>query len=655
MSAVWNYFRKTNDGFGNLIGICTLCQRPLKIPKSKTTTNLLGHLRTSHGEELGNITRKRGFEAGNYGNPTFDDPRTAVHRSLARLVVEGAIPIETTALKPFHDFCAAMSPSYRPPPLRILRSLLDEEGCRLEMANRMTLADMSSIISLLVDLYYPVTSNQGFLLVGAQLLSRASLEKRIIVLDVVPVDDDSGTMSETVVSCLRKLDVDLARIGTVVANEIRPLQELALCLRTKFVPCAANAMCLVVGDTLHMEPCAATIARLRFLVSEFQRNRAAKMQLRSRQRECKLPEVTLAVDTPDRWITTYSMICDFMITLPVFTELMGRMNLPKLQEGDVHFLEALRTFLEPFYSLTKQVCAKDATASVFLAVGRILITTTEKHQRESVGEAQRFAQLLCENTSKYFTPWLGDEFLQLAAFLDPRFAYLETVQPMKSWTATVEKFIAHHQSMHPPREEAQGGSGSSLQQSQRQQTSVWEILRENQDAPSTSSGVWNQGDELRAELQHYGGILRTSRPAFNTDPILWWRAYMLEFPILAAAAFSHLATPATTVDCQRLLSLVSESPAVREQNGPIRKTDRLLLTLKAHLHKDVSRECKAWTIAEVRNFGCSESASVDDMEEDLNLSTVYRSDEEKTVFDAGEPLMSYVEEDDLDNMKNRQS
>ncbi|VDN36015.1 unnamed protein product [Cylicostephanus goldi] len=189
----------------------------------------------------------------------------------------------------------------------------------------------------------------------------------------------NGTaMSETVVSCLRKLDVDLSRIGTIVANEIRPLQELALYLRTKFVPCAANTMSLVVGETLSTEPCASTIGRLRFLISEFQRNKGAKMHLRSRQRECKLLEVTPNVDTPDRWITTYSMICDFLVTLPVFTELMARMNLPQLQEGDIHFLEALRTFLEPFYSLTKQVCARDATASVFLAVGRILITTTEK-------------------------------------------------------------------------------------------------------------------------------------------------------------------------------------------------------------------------------------------------------------------------------------
>ncbi|VDM82283.1 unnamed protein product [Strongylus vulgaris] len=214
-------------------------------------------------------------------------------------------------------------------------------------------------------------------------------------------------MSEAVANCLRKLDVDIARIGTIVANETQPLQELALYLRTKFLvavetlsaePCAGiigklrllitefqrnksakmQLKSLVAVETLSAEPCAGIIGKLRLLIAEFQRNKNAKMQLKSRLREFKLPEITPAVDTPSRWITTYSMICDVLVTLPAFTEIMTRLNLPPLQETDVQFLEALRAFLEPFYSLTKQVCARDATASVYLAVGRILITTTEK-------------------------------------------------------------------------------------------------------------------------------------------------------------------------------------------------------------------------------------------------------------------------------------
>ncbi|EYB89373.1 hypothetical protein Y032_0232g3023 [Ancylostoma ceylanicum] len=662
MSAVWNYFRKTNDEFGNFIGICTLCNRSLKIPKSKTTTNLLAHLRTSHGEELGSFTRRR-FEAGNSGTTSPDDPRMTVHRTLARLIIEGALPLETTTLKPFRDFCATVNPSYHPPSLRMLRTILDEEGCRVEMANRAMLADLSSTIALTVDFYNAFKPNTGLLLIGAQMLSRASLERRTLILDCVPLDLQSFSayaVSDAIVNCLRRHDVDVVRVGTMVANETQPLQEAALYIRTKFVPCAANSISLVVADTLSAEPFSGVLEKVRRLVSDFQRNRNAKMQLKSRLREFKLPEIVPSADTPNRWITTYNMICDVLMTLPAMSEILRKLNLPLLEPDDLQFLEAFRSFLEPFYSLTKQVCARDATASVYLAVGRILITTTEKRLFQLTGEIHRFGQNLLENTLKYFNPWLGDEFLQMAAFLDPRFAYLETVQPMKSWTATMERFVAHHNTMNPRREpEAPGSSGDSWPpQPQMQSTSVWEILRENQEGANfRSASTWNPGDELRAELQHYGGILRTSRPAFNTDPIHWWRAYMNEFPILANEAFSHLTTPATSVDCQQLLSLVAEPAASGDPSNKIRKTDRLLLMLKAHLHKDVGRECKAWSNAELHRYGYCESAGDDfddyDAEEDPAWTT-FRSDEEKTIADVVEPLLSFVEEDDFDNMKNRQ-
>lgn len=70
-----------------------------------------------------------------------------------------------------------------------------------------------------------------------------------------------------------------------------------------------------------------------------------------------------------------------------------------------------------------------------------------------------------------------------------------------------------------------------------------------------------------------------------------------------------------------------------------------------------SRECKAWSSAELHRYGYCESAGDDfddyDTEEDPAWTT-FKSDEEKTIADVVEPLLSFVEEDDFDNMKNRQ-
>lgn len=167
------------------------------------------------------------------------------------------------------------------------------------------------------------------------------------------------------------------------------------------------------------------------------------MQLKSRLKELNLPEFCPVPDSPTRWNSTYDLICEVLITLPALNDVLEKLNQPLLETDDVRFLETIRAFLEPFITLTKQVCSRDATCSVYLAVGCILITTTEKFTSQSFGEAQRFGLCLLENTSKYFNPWLNDEFLQTAACLDPRFAYLETIQSMKSWMETVEKFVTN--------------------------------------------------------------------------------------------------------------------------------------------------------------------------------------------------------------------
>ena len=52
MSSVWSYFSKVIDaGNNNEVAQCKFCSKSLQIPKSKTTSNLLEHIRKKHKEE----------------------------------------------------------------------------------------------------------------------------------------------------------------------------------------------------------------------------------------------------------------------------------------------------------------------------------------------------------------------------------------------------------------------------------------------------------------------------------------------------------------------------------------------------------------------------------------------------------------------------
>ncbi|VDM61963.1 unnamed protein product [Angiostrongylus costaricensis] len=593
MSAVWNVFQKTTDEYGNVLATCTVCSRSLKVPKSRTTTNLLAHLRNNHCDKRIGSTRRR-FDAtipSSSGASGTESHGSRAHRRLTRLVMDGALLLEATSLKSFRDFVNSLNPSYQIPSISTLRNILQEDYSCIETINRRFLAESSSKIALTLDFHPTFRAHCGLLVVN----------------------------------------VDVTQIATVVANEDEPMQEAALYLHTKFVPCAAHSIHLAVSDTICAKNSFKVLEKVRKLVSEMNHNNIAKMQLKSRLKEFNLPEFCPVPDSPTRWNSTYDLICEVLITWPALNDVLEKLNQPLLEIDDMRFLETIRAFLEPFSTLTKQ----------------------------SFGEAQRFGLCLLENTSKYFNPWLNDEFLQTAACLDPRFAYLETIQSMKSWMETVEKFVTNQVNISSSknRDVFQVGQEAFLQELRHQQTSVWEILRESRaESGVKSSNSWNHSDELRAELQHYCGILGSSRPAFGTDPLHWWRAFSNEFPLLSKAALGYLATPATSVDSERFMSLNSVPTKGRNFGSTIRKFDRLLMTLKANANKDVSRECKAWSSADIYKYSFEESSKSDfheyDVEEDAIRSSC-RSDEEKDITESIKPLLSFSK-DFLGNMESNQ-
>ncbi|WKY03567.1 hypothetical protein Q1695_004933 [Nippostrongylus brasiliensis] len=648
MSAVWNVFRKMTDEYGNTVAVCTVCSRSLKVPKSKTTTNLLSHLRNNHCDELTGSLGRRCLDVPSSSSRTpVDDHRQATNRRLARLIVDGTLSIEATTSKLFREFISSLNPSYQTPSVSALRNILDEENLRHEISTRTLVIDSAtSKIVLTIDIHPTLSTRTSFLVISAHLMSQNSDEKFNLILDCVPLDTESFsgyTVSELVINCLRRYDVDVGRVSAIVGNDVQPLQEAAL------IPCVAHTIDLAVSDTIRSEMSSRLLGRVRCMVRELQSNWSAKMHMKSRLREIKQTETCPTVDIPSRWSSTYDMISDVLVTLPVFNETMPKLNQRPLDEEDVRLLEAMRGFLEPYRTLLKQVCARDAPCSVYLAVGRILMTTTEKFLSQTFGEAQRFGRSLLENTTRYFGVWMGDEVLQVSALLDPRFAYLETIQSMKSWTATTEAFIAVQRNIQDEKR-AKFLPAQPDDQTPSHGTSVWEVLRETREEHDFAvASAWSYEDGLRAELQHYGALLLSSRPAFGTDPVHWWRSYMNDFPHLAGVALGYLATPATCVDSERLLGLDSISSAGKYAGSKGHRLDRGLLLLKANLNKDVARECKSWSTAELRNYNFEEFDSdqlYDRESEPLGSSTSNRSDDEKTVVESTDSLCSYMEGDE---------
>ncbi|KAL6739193.1 hypothetical protein Aduo_012673 [Ancylostoma duodenale] len=52
MSVVWNLYKKMKGEGGEDLAVCKICSKTVKIPRSKTTMNMLSHLRESHKEDM---------------------------------------------------------------------------------------------------------------------------------------------------------------------------------------------------------------------------------------------------------------------------------------------------------------------------------------------------------------------------------------------------------------------------------------------------------------------------------------------------------------------------------------------------------------------------------------------------------------------------
>ena len=60
-------------------------------------------------------------------------------------------------------------------------------------------------------------------------------------------------------------------------------------------------------------------------------------------------------------------------------------------------------------------------------------------------------------------------------------------------------------------------------------------------------------DSVEAELNVY---TRVQQVPLDTDPVMWWKQHVQEFPRLARMARQHLAVPATSASPERLFSSV---------------------------------------------------------------------------------------------------
>ncbi|VDP06914.1 unnamed protein product [Heligmosomoides polygyrus] len=278
-----------------------------------------------------------------------------------------------------------------------------------------------------------------------------------------------------------------------------------------------------------------------------------------------------------------------------FSALLCFLKMIPFEREEVKLPEAVRIFLEPFNTMTKQVVL------LHIIQGPTLFLTTTIISRNCVAakrEARYFGEQLLGKLRHYFDEWFEDETLWLASLMDPRFAFLDIVLPAETWRYAVEKFKISKVVSSPELDFERPPLRDTF--TSRKDTPVWNILTETKDADSTELGT--KEDEIEVEIKQYMIALKRARPQFETDPLEWWRVHQTQFPRISNSVSHYLVCPATSVDCERLFSLAGAIYGNKRRGSLKGETARLLLMLNAKRNADVGRVSKGWSPSEVKRY-----------------------------------------------------
>lgn len=268
MSVVWEIFTKSCDDKGNDFAVCGICEKSLRLPVSKTTTNLLYHLQKEHKPEL-EKRRKPKIQARtpehkqvqatlhrSFSHTMSTEARTLANRRLAIFLADTSSAFRLPHTRSFIKFVQALKPAYKPPSRRTIIKIMESEVNSIDNANKKLLADPNASFSFTMDCWSSFNVGTGLLAISGHILSPTMDDRVSVILDCAPLDLQSHSaevICEKICECMRRLDIGESRASAVVADGASAMKKSAADLGVKYVQCCAHVINLAVSGALKCE------------------------------------------------------------------------------------------------------------------------------------------------------------------------------------------------------------------------------------------------------------------------------------------------------------------------------------------------------------------------------------------------------------------
>ncbi|XP_065099150.1 E3 SUMO-protein ligase ZBED1-like [Paramisgurnus dabryanus] len=530
-------YKKNDDGTVNKYKvICKICNKEFQFHRS--CSSLKYHVNAKHA-----FAGPSGSASGlrqttlNVRRPLTKSTLVNLTNTIAKWIAKDCRPISIVEDAGFLDVLqVASQDSYYKPPSRATVMTKIHELYDNEKEKRKAVLAQVNHIALTGD-HWTSVSNNNYLGVTAHFISD-TWELKSFALTILKTEERhfAEACKEQFLSVARKWDIE-GKTTTIGTDSARNMVAAIRLTRYEHMSCVAHMVQRSVTVSLADSGFVNALAKARKVVGHFKHSPANATELQAQQVSLGKKQEPLIQDVPTRWNSTLEMVKRLSrnkeAVIAALDNQEHKLVLTTAAEWDK--LQRLEALLEPCRYVT-ELLGGEAYVSCSVVLPslchlRLKMEACDEDPAYVVRFKTKFKEDLASRQEQLNNAWL-----QIATVLDPRFKDLKCLPKTDReavWT-TLEGMLQQES----PRKSSQTHDDGPP----RKKIS---LLQMGSDSES-------EDEEVQPAIQRY-----RAEPTITLEdcPLKWWASHSGAHEKLASLAHKYLATPATTVPCERLFSV----------------------------------------------------------------------------------------------------
>ena len=465
----------------------------------------------------------------------------AINDSLIKMIVKDGLPFSIVNSVTFRAFIGLLNKNYRICDRKQLREKLDTkfEAIKAKMKDAISSSDA---VSLTTDLWTDKHNCNSYIAITCHFLWKNNVNSFYIATKEMRETHTANNLERMILAILTDWNISTNQVTSVTTDNGRNIVNDVKNLfgASKWLPCFAHTLNLVVTDSLSASPAVSEIIhKVKNLVTFFKQSTNASNTLKSIQENDNSTPLKLKQSVITRWNSVHTMIDRFISVYKYVS--IACINIDSspdcVTKDELSILKEISSLLKPFFDATTEMSAeKYSTCSKILP--KISMIKASLFNINVDAEVSKILKSnLIASFEKRFSQSEKQKLIAISTVCDPRFKRLYFTDP--TVPSRVQRDIEAMLS---------DTVCTQVQDDDDNIDGLWTFHRKVIDS---NSALFN--DSSSASLKSY---LAQNVIDLKRDPIEFWNNEINKesYPELRKVALKYMLIPATSVPSERVFS-----------------------------------------------------------------------------------------------------